>query len=86
MEAAEEAAVASALNQLFDQPRDPSAPPGMLGATTVKTETGPVKVAAFSPEALARAGGVARVGSGRNGEAQDLQRLPLLFFFETSSS
>ncbi|CAK9078090.1 unnamed protein product [Durusdinium trenchii] len=68
VEAAEEAAVASALNQLFDQPRDPSAPPGMLGATTVKTETGPVKVAAFSPEALARAGGVARVGSGRNGE------------------
>lgn len=71
VEAAESAAVLEAFNQIFNGGGNNSnALPGVLGEVVVKTDAGPVKVAALSLEALAEAGEPAKIGAGKDSRAE----------------
>eukprot|EP00435_Cladocopium_sp_Y103_P033486 s2534_g8.t1 len=71
VEVAETAAVLEAVEQLFSNSNSSAeSPPGVLGQVVMKTETGPVKVAAFSAEALANAAEPAKVSAGKDSTAE----------------
>ena len=71
IEAAETAAVLEAFAEIFDGngANRSDTPPGVLGEAVVKTDAGPVKVAALSVEALAEAGEPASISAGKDSSA-----------------
>jgi len=71
IEAAETAAVMEAFTEIFNGngANRSDTPPGVLGEAVVKTDAGPVKVAALSVEALAEAGEPASISAGKDSSA-----------------
>ena len=71
IEAAETAAVLKAFAEIFNGngANRSNTPPGVLGEAVVKTDAGPVKVAALSVEALAEAGEPASISAGKDSSA-----------------
>ena len=71
VEAAETGAVLEAFAQIFNgDGNNSNVPPGVLGEAVVKTDAGPVKVAALSVEALAEAGEPAKISAGKDSSAE----------------
>ena len=70
VEAAETAAVLEAFSQIFSSGNRSDTPPGVLGEALMKTDAGPVKVAALSVEALAAAGEAAKISAGEDSSAE----------------
>jgi len=70
VEAAETAAVLEAFSQIFSSGNRSDTPPGLLGEALMKTDAGPVKVAALSVEALAAAGEPAKISAGEDSSAE----------------
>ena len=73
VEAAEKAAVLEAFSQIFNSAGSGNrsdTPPGVLGEALIQTDAGQVKVAALSVEALAAAGGVAKISAGKDSSAE----------------
>ena len=73
VEAAETAAVMEAFSQIFSSAGSGNrsdTPPGVLGEAVMKTDAGPVKVAALSVEALAAAGEAAKISAGKDSSAE----------------
>lgn len=71
IEAAETAAVLKAFAEIFNGngANRSDTPPGVLGEAVVKTDAGPVKVAALSVEALTEAGEPASISAGKDSSA-----------------
>ena len=71
IDAAETAAVLKAFAEIFNGngANRSDTPPGVLGEAVVKTDAGPVKVAALSVEALAEAGEPASISAGKDSSA-----------------
>ena len=70
---AETAAVLEALSQIFSSVGSGNrsdTPPGVLSEALMKTDAGPVKVAALSVEALTAAGEAAKISAGEDSSAE----------------
>ena len=70
VEAAETAAVLEAFSQIFSSGNRSDTPPGVLGEARIKTDAGPVKVAALSVEAVAAAGEAVKISAGEDSSAE----------------
>jgi len=74
VEAAETAALQEALPQILNGGGNggnrPDPPPGVLGQAVVKTDAGPVTVAALSVEAVTAAGEPAKISAGEDSSAE----------------
>jgi len=72
VEAAETEAVLQALSQILNSggAGGNNTPPGVVGEAVMETDSGPVKVAALSVEALAEAGVPAKISAGEDSSAE----------------